>query len=109
MMATTYWTARLALIAHWEVRDMAEHRGEEVHDGLLIRGSDGSLWFMRDDAKEPERLGGDLADSIRDLLDEEQHGEFTGLPPRVQELLSDRLHLKVTSGIVFWRTTRPPR
>jgi hypothetical protein len=87
---------------------MAQHRGEEDHDGLLIQGADGSLWFMRDDAKKPVQLEEELANSIRHAFGAEHHGELTGLPPKVQELLSTRLKLRVTSGIVFWRTTRPP-
>ena len=42
---------------------MAEERGEE-HGGLLIRGADGSLWFMRDDAVAPVRLEDDVATNL---------------------------------------------
>ena len=90
---------------------MPDQEGEEQHDGLLIRGADGRLFFMRDDANEPVevKLEEDIAEDINSQLDEAGHGEFTGLPPGVQDVLRDKLHLKVTSGIVFFRTTRPPR
>jgi hypothetical protein len=30
--------------------------GVEGHRGVLLRGSNGDLWFMRDDSKAPDKL-----------------------------------------------------
>lgn len=50
---------------------MAEKSSETEHGGILIRGADGSLWFMRDDADAPVRVSSELSEKINSLLEPE--------------------------------------
>ena len=92
-----------------EVRDMAQQRGEQGRGGLLIRGSDGRLFFMRDDAEAPIRLEEDLAERVNALLERQPPREISGLSPDLQKLLSDEFDIPWPSGIVVWWATRLPR
>jgi hypothetical protein len=88
---------------------MARQKGDQSQGGLLISGSDGSLWFFGDDAEAPVRLPDDLKNSINPLLEREQYREFSGLPPEVQRILKERFGIPAPSGVVHVRTQRPPK
>lgn len=87
---------------------MAQQRGEE-HGGLLIRGADGSLWFMRDDATEPVRLEDDVAKDLDRFLEEGTQAQFSGLSPEAIEILRKRFANLPMWGAIIWRATRLPR
>lgn len=47
---------------------VSKPRSGAEHRGLLFRGADGSLWFMRDDSNKPEKVNRKTTKSINDLL-----------------------------------------
>jgi hypothetical protein len=81
---------------------MAQSRGEQGQGGLLIRGSDGSLWFMRNDAAAPVKLEEDLAKSITSLLGKQPPQELSGLNPDAQKLLGEAFDIPDFWGIIVW-------
>lgn len=85
---------------------MAQQSGGQGQGGLLIRGSDGSLWFMRDDAAAPVRLKDELAEKINSLLERQPPRELSGLSPDIQKLLSEEFGIPFPWGIIVWWSTR---
>ena len=85
---------------------MAQQRGEQGQGGLLIRGADGSLWLMRDDAAAPVKLEEDLAEKISGLLEQQPGREFSGLSPEAQEILSEEFDIPISWGIIVWLSPR---
>jgi len=84
---------------------MAQDKGAEEHDGLLIQGADGSLWFMRDDANAPVRVPEEVVRRIKELQ-EEDGPQFSGLSPRALAILREEFPGLGWWGALFWRTTR---
>jgi hypothetical protein len=76
---------------------MAQERG-----GLLIRGSDGSLWLMRPGAKAPEKLKEEVAEHINHALGREPQPQISGLSPAVQTILKDEAGVGEPDGIIIW-------
>jgi hypothetical protein len=78
------------------------------HRGLLFRGADGSLWFMRDDSNKPEKLDRKTTDRINELLrNVGQRRKVTyALPRAVIDLLNDRFGQLQSNGVIHqisWR------
>jgi hypothetical protein len=86
---------------------MSQQRGEQ--GGLLIRASDGSLWFMRDNAVAPVKLKEELTEKINSVLEKQPPREFSGIHPDIQKLLSDEFGIVFPWGIIVWWSTRLPR
>jgi hypothetical protein len=47
---------------------MSQPGGKVGHRGILIRGSNGDLWFMRDDYPDPVRVDPALTNQINQAL-----------------------------------------
>ena len=77
---------------------MAQQHGR---GGLLIRGSDGSLWLVTPGAKAPEKLKEDLAERINSALGREPQPQISGLSPAVQKILSEA-GIVGPDGIIIW-------
>jgi hypothetical protein len=88
---------------------MAQERGQGQHDGFLIEGADGSLWFMRDDANAPVQLRGEVLRRISELLEREPQRELSGLSPEVVKILAAEFGPIVPWGALHLRTRRLPR
>jgi hypothetical protein len=81
---------------------MAQSRGEQGQGGLLIRGADGSLWFMRNDAAAPVKLEPELAKEVTRLLEKQPPQELSGLNPAAQKLLGEEFGIPDFWGIIVW-------
>jgi hypothetical protein len=88
---------------------MAQPRGKKGRGGLLIRGADGSLWFMSDDANEPVKVKDDLAKRIDGLLERQAPRQISGVSPDIQKLLGEQFNLPDFWGIIIWWSTRLPQ
>jgi hypothetical protein len=78
------------------------------HTGLLMRGSDGSLWFMSYDAKKPVKLKPEVTESINRSLKREPRREIGGLSPAVQKILKDQAGILEPDGIISVWGNWPP-
>jgi hypothetical protein len=87
---------------------MPEHEPKTGHTGLLMRGSDGSLWFMSSDAKAPVKLKAEVTESINRSLKREPRREISGLSPEVQKILKDQAGIPEPDGIIIVWGPWPP-
>jgi hypothetical protein len=66
---------------------MSPPGGAAGHRGILFRGADGSLWFIRDDSTAPVQLDPALANQINTLLGPQSKWTNPPLSPAVIALL----------------------
>jgi hypothetical protein len=59
---------------------MKQQGGDSGHLGILLRGADGSLWFMRDDSNGPEKVDEDTAEQINRLMGRKYEEKLVSYP-----------------------------
>jgi hypothetical protein len=89
---------------------MKQHGGEEGHLGFLLRGANGSLWFMRDDSNGPEKVDDETTEQINELMGKLQENELLTYPlsPAVIGLLNAKYGPIQPHGVIHGCATHPP-
>jgi len=97
-------------IAHREAKGMNQPAGTTGHQGVLVRGADGSLWFMRDDWNAPKRLDQATTDKINQLTANlYQQKQFTyPLPQVVIDVLDGKYPPIQPDGVIHHVATGGP-
>jgi len=74
---------------------------EPKHNGFLIRGSTGQLWFLRDDFEAPQPVEAsaihEIVNNFAPIDQQDQMGLFFDLPKQVIEELES-----ANFGPLFW-------
>jgi hypothetical protein len=79
--------------------------GAAAHHGILFRGADGSLWFIRDDAKAPVKLDQAMTTQINQLLGSQSQWVNPPLSPAVIAILEARFGLLIQpDGVIHHGT-----
>jgi hypothetical protein len=80
------------------------------HLGILLRGANGSLWFMRDDSNRPEKVDKETADKINGLMGPEYQEKLISFPlsKAVIALLNAKYGPIQPDGVIHGCATQPP-
>jgi hypothetical protein len=89
---------------------MKQHGGDEGHLGFLLRGANGSLWFMRDDSNGPEKVDHETTEQINQLMGRLQENQLLTYPlsPAVIALLNAKYGPIQPDGVIHGCATSPP-
>jgi hypothetical protein len=80
---------------------MSESGGGVEHKGLLIRGADGGLWFMRDDSNAPEKVDEAMTNRINNVLQNISQKEGANvLPQAAIDILRERFGPFGKEGVI---------
>jgi hypothetical protein len=90
---------------------MSQSGGGAEHKGLLFRGADGSLWFIRDDANRPEKVPKGAADRINKHLQNVSQTRKVAysVPQGVIDELNKKFGRLHKEGVIHQIHFRPPK
>lgn len=89
---------------------MKHHGGDAGHLGFLLRGANGSLWFMRDDSNGPKEVDPKTAEQLNDLMAKQYKEQLLTYPlsPAVIAVLDTAYGPIQPDGVVHGCATKPP-